>query len=136
MKEYSVRYVLRAIRIIHLRTKYMKKFLAIFVAPIEAYDKMLEEMSKRSSEEKNMKMEAWKDWMEQNKDSISDPGGAVGSAKRVTEGGSVADIRNTIGGYMIVQAENHDSAVKIFESTPHFGVSGGAVEVMEITEGV
>ena len=112
----------------------MKKFLAVFVAPIEAYDKMKEEMKNQSPEEGQNKMQEWKDWMDRHKDSIVDPGAPVGSAKRITEGGTVEDVRNTIGGYMIVQAESADEAAKMYEDSPHFGVSEGAVEIMEMMQ--
>jgi len=42
----------------------MKKYLALFVAPLEAFDKMNEEIKTRSKEDMNVEMEAWKTWME------------------------------------------------------------------------
>ncbi len=112
----------------------MKKYLAVFVAPIEAYDKMKEEMQSKSSEQKQQEMETWMQWMQAHKESIVDNGGGVGSAKRVTGGGEVTDVRNEIGGYMIVQAESAEGAAGIFKDSPHFGVTGGGVEVMEIMQ--
>jgi len=112
----------------------MKKFLAVFVASVEAYDKMKEEMKNKSPEERQKGMEEWNAWMERHKDKIVDPGAPVGSAKRVIEGGNVTDIRNEIGGYMIIQAESADVAASIFNDSPHFGVQGGGVEVMEIVQ--
>ncbi len=112
----------------------MKKYLAVFVAPLEAYDAMRAEMKNKSEEQKKQEMQAWMDWMQTNKDKIADHGGGVGMAKRVTEGGNVTDTRNEIGGYMIIQAESSDEAAGIFKNSPHFGVTGGAVEVMEIMQ--
>lgn len=112
----------------------MKKYLAVFVAPIEAYDKMKEEMRNKSPEQKKQDMEAWMQWMETNKAHMVDHGGGVGAAKRVTEGGVITDTRNEIGGYMIVQAESADEAAAIFKHTPHLGIAGGAIEVMEIMQ--
>lgn len=111
----------------------MKKFLAVFVAPIEAYDKMKEEMKNTTPEERKAEMERWTKWMEAHKENIADPGGGVGSAKRVTEDG-ITDVRNEIGGYMIIQAESAEAAAKIFDDSPHFGVEGSGIEVMEIME--
>lgn len=91
-------------------------------------------MGNKSPEQKKQEMNAWIEWMGANKERIVDHGGGVGSAKRVTEGGMVADVRNEIGGYMIVQAESAEEAAAMFKSTPHFGVQGGAVEVMEIIQ--
>ena len=112
----------------------MKKYLAVFVAPIEAYDKMKEEMKNKSAEQRQQERDAWMKWMQDNKDKVVDNGGGVGSAKRVTEGGQVTDTHNEIGGYMIIQAEGSEEAASIFKDSPHFGVQGGAVEVMEIMQ--
>ena len=112
----------------------MKKFLAVFVAPLAAYDKMKEEMQNKSPEQRQQEMGAWIEWMQAHKENIVDHGGGVGSAKRVTEGGKITDNRNEIGGYMIVQAENAEAAAHIFKDSPHFGVMGGGIEVMEIMQ--
>lgn len=112
----------------------MKKYLAVFVAPIEAYDKMKESMKNQSPEERQKGMEDWKQWMMRHKSNIADYGAPVGAAKRVSEDGNISDVRNTTGGYMIIQAESHDEAASIFKDSPHFGVSGGGVEVMEMMD--
>jgi hypothetical protein len=111
----------------------MKKYLAVFVAPIEGYDKMKEAFESRTPEEKQQEMDAWMKWMEKHKANIADQGAPVGSAKRVTESG-ITDTRNEIGGYMVIQAESHEEAAGLFDDSPHFGVEGGAVEVMEMLE--
>lgn len=112
----------------------MKKYLAVFVAPLEAYDRMKAEAGTKSPEDRTKEMEAWMSWMGRHGAHIVDNGGGVGSAKRVSEGGVVTDTRNEIGGYMIIQAENADAAAGIFKDSPHFGVGDGAVEVMEIMQ--
>ena len=109
----------------------MKKYLALFVAPVEAYDKMKADMKTQSPEEQQKGMAEWERWMTTHKANLVDPGAPVGSAKRVTTSG-VTDAHNTIGGYMIVQAENADEAAKLFNDMPHFGVADAAIEVMEI----
>lgn len=111
----------------------MKKFLAVFVAPVESYDKMKGEMKDSNPEQQKGDMEAWMQWMGRHKGSLVDPGAPVGKTKRITKGG-VANIRNEIGGYMIIQAEDLEAAAKIFDDSPHFGVQNGAVDVMEIME--
>ena len=109
----------------------MKKYLAVFVAPVESYDKMKAEMKTKGPEEQKAQMAAWERWMTAHKANLVDPGAPVGSAKRVTPE-SVTDTHNTIGGYMMVQAEDFDQATEIFKDVPHFGVEGAAIEVMEI----
>jgi hypothetical protein len=108
----------------------MKKYLAVFVAPTEAYDKV----KSRTPEEQKDNNEKWAAWMEAHKADFADMGGPVGKTKRVSEGGEVTDARNEIGGYMVVQAENADDAAGIFKDSPSFGDIGGAIEVMEIME--
>ncbi|MBX2866540.1 hypothetical protein KTR10_01080 [Candidatus Kaiserbacteria bacterium] len=107
----------------------MKKYLAVFVAPPEAYDKM----KSMSPEDSKAEMDQWNVWMEAHKEHVVDPGAPVGSAKRVNSEG-VTDMRNTIGGYMIVQAETHEEAARIFEDSPSHGMEDGAIDVMEIVE--
>ena len=68
----------------------MKKYLAVFVAPIEAYDKMQAEMKDMSPEEQKAQMAEWGAWMERHKEHVVDAGGGVGAAKRVAEDGQVA----------------------------------------------
>lgn len=110
----------------------MKKYLAVFTAPIESYDRMKDDAKNKSPEAAATEMKEWEEWMTKHKDVVVDPGAPVGSAKRVTEDGSVTDVRNTTGGYMIVQAESHDEAARIFTDAPHMGLEGSGIEVMEI----
>lgn len=112
----------------------MNKYLAIFVAPVEAYDNMKEVMKSQAPDEKQKGMEEWKMWMERHKANLVDPGSGVGSAKRVAQDGSITDARNTIGGYMIVQAESHAAAADLFKDVPHFGVEGATIDVMQIMQ--
>lgn len=110
----------------------MKKYLAVFVAPIEAYDKMKAANATKSPEEKKAEMDKWMQWMEKHKADFVDVGGGVGAAKRVTKEG-ITDVRNEIGGYMIVQAESLEAAAKVFVDSPE-DMEGARVEVMEIMQ--
>ncbi len=111
----------------------MKKFLAVFVAPIASYDKMKEQMKNKTPEERQAGMEKWKQWMDAHKADIVDPGAPVGSAKHVTKSG-VSDTRNEIGGYMVVQAESSEKAAEIFKDAPHGEIENAAVDVMEMMQ--
>ena len=58
-------------------------------------------------------------------------GGPLGKTKRVAENGTT-DIKNSMTGYVIVQAESHEAAAKLFEKHPHFTIfPGDSVEIME-----
>lgn len=107
----------------------MKKFLALYMAPIAAMDQMMKDTS---VEDMKKGMEMWEEWMEEHKDHIIEMGDPLGRTKRVSPTG-VEDIRNEVGGYSIVQAESHDEAAKLFgKDHPHFAVAGATVEIMEI----
>ncbi len=71
------------------------------------------------------------EWAERNKASIVEGGGPLGRTKRVSKSG-IADIRNNMAAYTVVQAESQEAAAKLFQDHPHFTVfPGDAVEVME-----
>ena len=47
-------------------------------------------------------------------------------------GTGIADTRNDLTGYTIVQAESHEAAAKLFQNHPHFTMfPGNGVEIME-----
>ena len=51
------------------------------------------------------------------------------SARRPRES---PDIKNVMTGYVIIQAESHEAAAKLFENHPHFTIfPGDSVEIME-----
>ena len=58
-------------------------------------------------------------------------GGPLGKTKRADASG-VSDIKNLMAGYIVVRAESHDAAAKLFENHPHFTIfPGESVEIME-----
>jgi hypothetical protein len=58
-------------------------------------------------------------------------GGPIGRTQRVSLAG-VEAARNDICGYVVVSAESHEAASRMFKNHPHFAVfPGEAVEVME-----
>lgn len=107
----------------------MKKFLAIYMAPMEKMQEAMKAMTPEMQKEQN---ELWNKWMESKKGSVADMGAPVGKNKRVTSAG-VSDVRNEIGGYSIVEAESHDEAAKLFSDNPMLqGMPEAYVEVLEI----
>ena len=73
---------------------------------------------------------AWHDWVRRYADRIVDGGGPLGKTKRVTASG-VADARNNLAAYVIVEAESHEDAARMFEGHPHFSIfPGDGVEIM------
>ena len=75
-------------------------------------------------------MQAWTEWMARHRDHIVDGGGPLGKTKRVSSAG-VADVQNNIAAYIVVEAEDHAAAARMFENHPHFAIfPGDGVEVM------
>jgi hypothetical protein len=110
----------------------MKKFLAIYTGTAAAFEKWkaMEEGKRKEREQAGMK--AWGDWMVTHQASIAVEGGPLGKTKRVSAQG-VSDIKNNMAGYIVVQAETHEAAAKMFENHPHFTIfPGDAVEIMEV----
>jgi hypothetical protein len=109
----------------------MKTFLAVYTgtqAGMDAWKKLDEKEQKRREAEG---MEAWTQWGREHAASIVEQGSPLGKTKRVTADG-VTDIRNNMAAYVVVKAESHDAAARIFEKHPHFTIfPGDGVEIME-----
>jgi hypothetical protein len=77
-------------------------------------------------------MAAWKAWVEQHQAVISAMGGPLGKTKKITERG-IEDVSNEMGAFMVVSAESHEAAARLFEKHPHFTIfPGEAVEIMPV----
>lgn len=112
----------------------MKKFVAIYTGSADARRRSdwddLDAATRKQREESGI--QAWMDWGTRHAAAIVDQGGPLGRTKRASRDG-IADTRNGMTGYVIVQAESHDAAVRMFENHPHFTIfPGDSVEVMEI----
>lgn len=105
----------------------MKRFMALYMAPIAAFEKMM----RAPASEQNEGMKEWETWMKQHARELADIGAPLGKTKRITADG-VQDVKNEIGGYSIVQAESAADAAEIFRDNPHFRTMPGAwIEVIE-----
>lgn len=77
-------------------------------------------------------MQAWGDWMAQHADIVVVQGGPLGRTKKVSSDG-IADMRNNVAGFIVVEAADHEAAAKLFEGHPHFTIfPGDGVEVMPV----
>jgi hypothetical protein len=111
----------------------MKRFLAIYIGTATAVEKA--KWNQLPAEERNRReaagMKAWMDWGDKHAGSIVDQGTPLGKTKRAAADG-ITDITNTMVGYVIVQAESHAAAARLFENHPHFAIfPGDSVEIME-----
>lgn len=109
----------------------MKKFLAVFLGTPASMEKWkaLSDDERREREAAGMK--AWDEWVETHRQAIVDNGAPLGKTKRISRAG-IADIRNELTAYTVIEAESHETAAKLFERHPHFTIfPGDSVEVME-----
>jgi hypothetical protein len=76
-------------------------------------------------------MDAWMRWGKEHEKAIVDNGTPLGKTKRADADG-VSDTKNMITGYVIVEAESHEAAARMFADHPHFSIfPGQSVEIME-----
>jgi hypothetical protein len=109
-------------------------FLAVFLgsktsARMKAW-RALPEAERRAKEQQGIA--AWKAWMEEHHDYVSAVGGPLGKTKRISDRG-IEDVSNEMGAFVVVRAESHEAAAKLFVKHPHFTYfPGESVEVMPI----
>lgn len=103
----------------------MKQFLGVYMGQAEPTGERPDQATMARG------IAAWHKWMTDNAAAVVTAGGPLGKTKKIGPGG-IADIRNRMTGYIIVQAETHEAAAKLFEGHPHFTIfPGDSVEVME-----
>jgi hypothetical protein len=112
----------------------MKKFLAIFLGSAAAMEKSgwstMDEAKRKQLEASGIK--AWGDWMAKHQAAVVETGGPLGKTKRAAAQG-VSDTKNNMAGYVIVEAQSHETAARMFERHPHFTIfPGDSVEIMEV----
>ncbi|QKX16262.1 hypothetical protein [Microbulbifer sp. YPW1] len=109
----------------------MKNYLAMYLGTpktSEAWDHLSEEERQQRIQEG---MAAWGGWMEKHSDILVAEGGPLGKTKRIGPDG-ISDVQNNMTGYVIIKAESHEDAARLFENHPHFAIfPGDCVEVME-----
>jgi hypothetical protein len=111
----------------------MKKFLAIYIGTADAFKKWSELSESERNQREQAGMKAWGDWVVKHQQSIVVEGGPLGKTKRISPAG-IQDIKNNMTGYIVVQAESHQAAARMFENHPHFAIfPGESVEIMECT---
>lgn len=111
----------------------MKNFLAVYIGTPESMEKSkwnsLPEAERKQREQAGM--QAWGDWMQKHQAAVVVQGAPLGKTKRIDPSG-VSDIKNSLVGYVVVQAESHEAAARMFEKHPHFTIfPGDSVEIME-----
>jgi hypothetical protein len=109
-------------------------FLAIFLgsktSPRMVAWNSLPEGERRAKEQEGMA--AWKGWIEKHQAAVVVMGGPLGKTKKVTQRGT-EDTSNEMGAFMVVRADSHEAAARLFERHPHFTIfPGESVEIMPV----
>ena len=109
----------------------MKNYLAVFLGSPDMGKQMRDDNSEEMNKRMQEGMMAWSKWMQDYASSVVDGGSPLGKTKKINKDG-VADTRNELGAYVVVKAESHEDAAKMFLNHPHFMIfPGDRVEVME-----
>ncbi|MBT9445380.1 MAG: hypothetical protein IV086_06755 [Hyphomonadaceae bacterium] len=111
----------------------MKKYMAVFTGTAASRAKSgwdaMDDATRKAREAAGIA--AWHKWHADHAGILTDGGGPLGKTKRTGADG-VSDIANNLAGYVILQAESHDAAARLFENHPHFTIfPGDGVEIME-----
>ena len=111
----------------------MKTFLAIYLgsvnSPRQAEWGKLDEAARQKRITAGMA--GWGEWMTKHHAAVVVEGGPLGKTKRASPAG-IADTKNDMSGYVVVRAESHEAAARMFENHPHFSIfPGDSVEIME-----
>ena len=90
-----------------------------------------------SPEQMQQMFAAYNAWKEKFKDAIFDMGDQLKSEGRVVTASGVADgpfveVKEVVGGYMIVSAENFDRAEEVVRACPAVNVPGVSLEIREM----
>jgi hypothetical protein len=80
---------------------------------------------------------AFNAWKEKFKDNIVDmggqlkPGGKIVTASGITDGPFI-EVKELVGGFMIVAAESYERALEVARESPGVMMPGSSVEIREI----
>jgi hypothetical protein len=91
-----------------------------------------------SPEQMQQMFSAYNAWKEKFKNQILDMGDKLKSEGRVVTASGVTDgpfveVKEVIGGYMIVAAEDFDGAVEVARACPAVHAPGASLEIRELT---
>jgi hypothetical protein len=91
----------------------------------------LSESERRAKEQEGIA--AWKAWIAKHQGATVAMGGPLGKTKKITPAGGIDDVSNEMAAYMVVRADSHQAAARMFENHPHFTIfPGESVEVMPV----
>jgi hypothetical protein len=94
------------------------------------------EAEKPSPAQMQAMMGKFNDWREKFQSNLADIGGQLGAGRLVTAqpapDGPFVEVKELVGGYMIVSAESLEEAIQVASECPGLLRPGSGVEVIEI----
>ncbi len=109
----------------------MKKFFVLFSIPAAAIQKWVAEVDEATrTTQTNEMMQAWQKWMAEHESMILDKGLPVGKTKRVTSEG-IAEARNDVNWYLVVEAESDEAAAEMFKDHPHLQIPSAYIDISD-----
>ena len=113
----------------------MPRFVAVYTMKPEDVAAFRAQPKSEQEATDKLGLKAWKEWGERNAAAIVETDVMVGKTKRITKSG-VADARNQIAGFLIVEAADIIAAAALFQDHPHITVfPGDGIDVMPIVTG-
>lgn len=110
----------------------MNKYFALFCVPVATMADWMEKTAPEERKKQSDKMMAdWQVWMDKLGGKLVDKGMPLGKTKRVTKSG-VADVKNDLNYYVVLEAESHDAAAQMVQDNPHLEIPDAYIEVIEI----
>lgn len=104
------------------------KFYAIYRAPQAVIAEWMQKPeAERKAEEQKMTAE-WQEWARTHSSMITESAG-LGKTKQVSASG-VADVKNDLMMYTIVDAESAEAAAEIFTGHPHLAIPQATIDIM------
>ena len=106
----------------------MQKFIVLYCMPAAGLEEWMKiPVEERQAQEDDLKAK-WNAWMIANKTMMVGPAAGAGKTKRITPEG-IADAKNDIMMYSIVQGESHEEVAKAFEGHPHLEIPGSWIDI-------
>jgi hypothetical protein len=110
----------------------MKRYLCVFTGNPSAMASWQALPPEERARRQAQGVAEWKRWAQVHASSIVEMGGPLSKTKLVSKAG-MADIRNNLAAFVIVEAESQEMAAQLFAQHRHFTIfPGEGVEVMEV----
>ncbi|MGE0768205.1 MAG: hypothetical protein AB7L90_17245 [Hyphomicrobiaceae bacterium] len=110
----------------------MPRFVAVYTMKPEAVAAFRAKAESEQEAIDALGVKAWQEWRERNAAAIVSTDVMVGKTRRVTRSG-IADVRNHIAGFLIVEAADIAAAAGLFQDHPHITVfPGDGIDIMPI----